>query len=138
VGFGLYAAQRYLDSAEPIRSLDDLRNHAFIGLYGADGRPQLSLGDYDGVDFPVRMVVVTNSPSAQISAAGAGYGIAVLSHRWVSMRGDLVPVLPDVTVQEADMWLVTHEELRHSARIRAVSNYLSERVLASKEQFRGC
>jgi DNA-binding transcriptional LysR family regulator len=137
VGFGLYAARSYLDRSPPIGTLDDLRDHDFIGLYGTDGKPQLSLGDYHRIDFPLRMVVVSNSPSAQISAAGAGFGIAVLSHRWVSMRGDLVPVLPQITVQETDMWLVTHEELRHSARIRAVFDYLTERVLASKAQFRG-
>ncbi len=136
VGFGLYATQGYLDHSPPIRGLEDLHGHDFVGLYGADGKPQLSLGDYHPIDGPLRMVVVTNSPSAQISAARAGFGIAVLSHRWVSMRGDLVPVLPQISVQETDMWLVTHEELRHSARIRAVSDYLSERVLASKEQFR--
>lgn len=135
VGFGLYAARDYLDRAPAVETVEDLREHDFIGLYGPDGRPQLSLGEREIVDFPLRMVVTTNSPAAQISAARAGYGIAVLSHRWVSMRGDLVPVLPEIVVQETDMWLVTHEELRHSARIRAVSDYLAERVLANKEAF---
>jgi hypothetical protein len=35
------------------------------------------------------------------------------------------------------MWLLTHEELRYSARIRAVSDFITERVLANKEQFEG-
>ncbi|MEO0424496.1 MAG: LysR family transcriptional regulator [Pseudomonadota bacterium] len=137
VGFGMYAAKRYLDRSPPIESLEDLREHDFIGLYGSDGKPQLALGDYMAIDFPLRMVILTNSPSAQLSAAYAGFGVAVLSHRWVSMRGELVPVLPEITVQETDMWLVTHEELRHSARIRAVSDYITERVLKSKAQFHG-
>lgn len=136
VGFGLYAAKRYLDEAPPIRALEDLAEHDLIGLYGADGKAQLTLGETELGGMRGRMVLTTNSPAAQLSAARAGYGIAVLSHRWVSLRADLVPVLPEIAVLETDMWLVTHEELRHSARIRAVSDYLTERVLANKELFR--
>jgi DNA-binding transcriptional LysR family regulator len=92
----------------------------------------------DLAHLPVgRFVFTTNSPAAQMSAARAGYGIAVLSHRWVALQGGLVPLLPDTNVFETSMWLLTHEELRHSARIRAVSNFLAERVLANKEQFEG-
>jgi DNA-binding transcriptional LysR family regulator len=137
VGFGLYAAPSYLEHAPPVNSLDDLADHDLIGLEQAGSPTHLMPGD-DLAHLPVgRFVFTTNSPAAQMSAARAGYGIAVLSHRWVALQGGLVPLLPDTNVFETSMWLLTHEELRHSARIRAVSNFLTERVLANKEQFEG-
>ncbi|MEJ2603199.1 MAG: LysR family transcriptional regulator [Gammaproteobacteria bacterium] len=137
VGFGLYAAPSYLEHAPPLESLDDLADHDLIGLETAVSRASLVPGN-DTLELPSRRYVfTTNSPAAQIAAARAGYGIAVLSHRWVAMRGGLVPLLPEKNLHETSMWLVTHEELRYSARIRAVSDFLSERVLANKVQFQG-
>ncbi|HZX23007.1 MAG TPA: LysR family transcriptional regulator [Woeseiaceae bacterium] len=137
VGFGLYAAPSYLKHAPPLESLDDLAHHDLIGLEQAGSQAHLVPGD-DLAHLPTgRFVFTTNSAAAQMSAARAGYGIAVLSHRWVAMQGGLVPLLPETNLFEAPMWLLTHEELRHSARIRAVSDFLTERVLANKEQFEG-
>lgn len=138
VGFGLYAAPSYLDRAPPLESLEDLANHDLIALETVGSPPHLVPGN-ESLDLPTgRYVLTTNSPAAQISAARAGYGVAVLSHRWVTMQGGLlVALLPGRNIHETTLWLVTHEELRHSARIRAVSDFLTERVLANKEQFEG-
>lgn len=139
VGFGLYAAPSYLEHAPPLETLDDLVHHDLIGLVQAGSPAQLAPGDeLAHLHLPAgRFVFTTNSAAAQMSAARAGYGIAVLSHRWVAMQGGLVPLLPGTNLFEAPMWLLTHEELRHSARIRAVTDFLTERVLANKEQFEG-
>ncbi len=137
VGFGLYAAPSYLQRAPPFASIEDLQNHDLIGMYGADGNSGLLPGESFEDLPPGRYVLVTNSPAAQLSAARAGYGIAALSHRWVTLQGGLVPLLPGTNLFETPLWLLTHEELRYSARIRAVSDFLTERVLANKEQFEG-
>ena len=39
------------------------------------------------------------------------------------------------TAAAIDLWLVTHEELRHSARIRAVFDFIAERALAETQLF---
>ena len=137
VGFGLYAAPSYLEHAPPLESLDDLVNHDLIALEQAGGPTRLVPGD-DLAHLPTgRFVFSTNSPAAQMSAARAGYGVAALSHRWVAMQGGLVALLPETNLFETPMWLLTHEELRHSARIRAVSDFITERVLSNREQFEG-
>ncbi len=137
VGFGLYAAPSYLEHAPPLESLDDLAHHDLIALETAGSPAHLVPGN-ETLALPAgRYVFTTNSPAAQIAATRAGYGVAVLSHRWVAMRGGLVPLLPERNLQETTMWLVTHEELRYSARIRAVSDFLTERVLANKARFEG-
>jgi DNA-binding transcriptional LysR family regulator len=65
----------------------------------------------------------------------AGFGIGILSHRWASIAGKLTRVLPDYSPSAIDLWLVTHEELRYSARIRAVFDFIAERALADSDLF---
>lgn len=135
VGFGLYASQAYLDSAPPLRSLDDLSSHKLIGLLGPGNRLR------ETNTFPItkplqgNYVYTSNSAAAQLAAAQAGFGIAVFSHRWAAMTGKLTRVLPDYTAASIDMWLVTHEELRYSARIRTTFDFIAARVLADAELF---
>ena len=78
---------------------------------------------------------LSNSSTAQLSAVQAGFGIGILSHRWVSMAGKVTRVLPDFTAASMDLWLVTHEELRHSARMRAVFDFIADRAQADAHLF---
>lgn len=135
VGFGLYASPAYLDSAPPLRTLQDLSAHKRVGLRTPGNRDQL----FETLPFtdplPGHYTYVSNSPTAQVVAVQAGFGIGILSHRWASMAGKLVRVLPDYNAAAIDLWLVTHEELRHSARIRTTFDFIAERALADAELF---
>lgn len=135
VGFGLYASQRYLRNAPPLNSLDDLPAHNIVGLQAAGvdlhGPPMFPQGQV----LAGTLVYLSNSSSAQLSAVQWGLGIGILSHRWAGIAGRLTRVLPEYSAAEVDLWLVTHEELRHSARIRAVFDFIAERAQADAELF---
>ena len=135
VGFGLYAAPAYLERAGPVTTLSDLAEHQLVGLDAAGTRVNHADPFPSKERIPGNYVYLSNSPAAQISAVRAGFGIGVLSHRWAAMVKGLTRVLPDYTATELDLWLVTHEELRHSARIRAVSDFIAERVRADEGLF---
>lgn len=135
VGFGLYASEGYLRRAPPLNSLEDLQAHQLVGLQAA------GVGMNSAQMFPSsqpltgNFVYLSNSSAAQLSAVQAGFGIGVLSHRWAAIAGKLTRVLPDYTAAAIDLWLVTHEELRHSARIRAVFDFIADRALADRDLF---
>ncbi|TDG11825.1 LysR family transcriptional regulator [Seongchinamella unica] len=132
VGFGLYASPAYLEHAGVPESIEALKGHNLVALDSLQGTGPFSKGEslLEG-----NYVFLSNSLAALMSAIKAGFGIGGLSHRWVAMHGGFVRVLPDYTANELDMWLVTHEELRYSARIRAVSDFITERVLADRALF---
>jgi DNA-binding transcriptional LysR family regulator len=135
VGFGLYASQAYLDNAPPLRTLEDLPSHQLVGLHTPGNRAH-AIQPFPANDpLPGNYVYVSNSATAQLAAVQAGFGIGVLSHRWAAMAGKLVRVLPDYTAAAIDLWLVTHAELRYSARIRATFDFIAERALADAELF---
>ena len=135
VGFGLYASADYLDKKGAPKSIEELGSHDMVGLDMKYGRMAVGKAFPTEERLPGNYVYLTNSPAAQLAAVEAGFGIGVMSHRWVTMRGGLTPVLPDYTAARLELWLVSHEELRYSARIRAVSDFIAERVEADRELF---
>ncbi|MEM9255841.1 MAG: LysR family transcriptional regulator [Pseudomonadota bacterium] len=139
VGFGLYASQRYVDSAPaPLpETVADLADHYLVGVDMNDPTLDTRLAFPSENPLPGRFAYLSNSPTGQVSAVREGMGIGLLSHRWAAMVGDLVPVLPGQTIEEIEMWLVTHEELRYSARIRVLFDYIAERFIEDKDLFAG-
>ena len=134
-GFGLYADEGYLKRHGTPALLEDLAEHQLVGM------PK---GVFHGIGFSdedwayldqAKTVVQTNSPSAHIEATSTGLGIGLHSHRWASSYSNLVRVLPEVNLDKVGVWIVSHEDLRHSARIRAVFDFLSERIIAQKSLF---
>ena len=131
VGFGLYASAAYIERAGHPATLGDLVDHQMVGLDSLNGTGPFANAER----LPGNYVYLSNSPAAQMAAVQAGFGIGELSHRWVGMRGGLTRVLPDYTAREIDLWLVSHEELRYSARIRALSDFIADRLVADRAQF---
>lgn len=134
VGFGLYASQAYLDRSPPLRSLDDLSAHQLVGLHAPGNRAE-RVQAFPTTPLPGNYVYVSNSATAQLIAVQAGFGVGILSHRWAAMAGGLVRVFPDYNAAAMDLWLVTHEELRYSARIRTTFDFIATRLQADAELF---
>ncbi len=135
VGFGLYASRAYLENAPPLHSPDDLAAHQRVGLRTPGNRENLFESFPFPEPLPGRYTYVSNSPTAQMAAVKAGFGIGLLSHRWATMAGRLIRVLPEYNAASIDLWLVTHEELRYSARIRTTFDFIAERARADAELF---
>jgi DNA-binding transcriptional LysR family regulator len=135
VGFGFYASPKYLKQRGTPGSLEELSDHDMVGLDVRYGGMVVDKAFPTEDRLPGNYVYLTNSPAAQLAAVEAGFGIGALSRRWVSMRGGLTPLLPDYTAAKIELWLVSHEELRYSARIRAVSDFIAERLEADRSLF---
>lgn len=142
IEFGIYASKDYLRQLGPIETLEDLsRTHWVRGLFGVDQRDivaefigRTGASEHFGLaDYHIAMT--TNSPTTQLAAVGAGMGVGALSHRWASTNSELVNLLPELTMASYELWLVTHEGLRHSARIKAVADHIAEAAQMDKGLF---
>lgn len=124
VTFGLFASPEYIASKGAPKSLDDLSNHDGV-MATIMNDTQLWLME-NGVPkhLPGRVTFRTNSIWAFDEAIHRGYGIGA-QPLCARRRDDLsvMRVLPNVSQQE-DLFLVAHEDLRRSARIRAVFDFL--------------
>lgn len=68
--------------------------------------------------------LVTSSVATQYAAARNGIGLALLPCFVAATDSTLIEVIPAAEVFSEELWLVTHTDLRASARIRAVITFL--------------
>jgi DNA-binding transcriptional LysR family regulator len=125
VGFGLFASPAYLARKGTPQYLSDLPEHDGVIAQIMDGK-SLWLTDEDDnlVHETGRVTFNTNSIWAFDQALAHGYGIGVLPICGVTNKDlDLVRILPEVTHME-DLYLVAHQDLKRSLRIRAVFDFL--------------
>jgi DNA-binding transcriptional LysR family regulator len=125
VGFGLFASPDYLSRRGAPKTPEELTEHDGVIAQIMDGK-SLWLMDDDGkmMHKPKQVTFNTNSIWAFDQALVHGYGIGVLPMCGLLNRDlGLVRVLPDF-VQMESLYLVAHQDLKRSMRIRAVFDYL--------------
>lgn len=119
----MFAHRDYLERRGTPKSVEDLRSHDMIGPDRSRGDLQLAKSLRPGFTRE-HFVVRTDSHPSQLALARAGLGIAVIQQPIGRADPLLQPVLPEVEVGVLDTWVVTHEDLRQTPRIRAVFDHL--------------
>ncbi|MBV8664023.1 MAG: LysR family transcriptional regulator, partial [Hyphomicrobiales bacterium] len=76
--------------------------------------------------FSLRM----DNDLAHLAALRAGYGIGVCQIGIARRDPDLIRLAADAFAVPLETWLVMHEDLRASARLRAVYDHLAEGLTA--------
>lgn len=124
----LYCSRDYAAHHGVPTTRAQLKKHAFIG----GGGPKLwraysawlhELGLND------RIIMHHASAMGMMSAIRSGLGIAVLPCILADADPDLVQCVPPMEGNERAMWLVTHERVRRSPRVRLVIDFLYERLM---------
>lgn len=86
---------------------------------------------------PERITFRSNSLVNQLMAVAAGLGIALLPC-YLGDRDERVRrvsgVLPDLS---SELWIVTHQDLKNTARIRAFLGVIGDAVVAARREFEG-
>ena len=65
-----------------------------------------------------------NSGTGLLAAVRAGAGLAVLPSFVADRDPELVRCLEPITGDQAELWLLTSERLRHTPRVRAVMDFV--------------
>jgi DNA-binding transcriptional LysR family regulator len=124
VALGLYAHRRYLAANGRPKHLQDLARHALIGFdheppYVRSLRPQGL--PYTREHFALR----TDSDLAALAAIRAGFGIGICQVGLARRDPQLLPLLAQSLALQLDMWVVMHEDLRRSLRVRLLFDHLA-------------
>jgi DNA-binding transcriptional LysR family regulator len=129
VPVGLFAHRRYLARHPAPRTLEELaRDHAIIG-FDADASAARAFRQ-SGLPITRDLFAFrSDSDHAQLAALRAGYGVAGTQKRIAARDPDLVAVLPDAFRFDLEMWLVMHEDLRTSRRVRLLYDHLAAALL---------
>jgi DNA-binding transcriptional LysR family regulator len=132
LAFAIYASPAYLDRVPARR---DLERHAWIGP--DDSLAGTAIARWLARAVDARPVLRADTFTAIAHAAAAGVGVAALP----CFLGDALPGLRRVRgpIDEltSELWVLTHADLRGTARIRALTEHLAAALGGERALFEG-
>ncbi len=137
IGFSLYASRRYLARSGVPERGQGLAGYDLITFTGAPSvmSPFFMGESLDGARIALRC----NNSLIQLKAAATDVGIAELACILGDSSSDVVRVWPNVAPTRRSVWLIVHQDLRRSARIRAVSAAIGEAFRRQRKSLeQGC
>jgi DNA-binding transcriptional LysR family regulator len=123
----LYCSRDYAERHGVPRKRRDLLGHAIIGGGGGKlWRHYEAWLKSLGLEGQVAMHHATST--GLLTAVRSGFGIAVLPCIVADADPDLIRCLPPREDHHRSMWLLTHERVRHTPRVRKVVDFLYDRL----------
>ena len=129
VPISFYAHRDYVARHGLPQSLAEVAGHTLIGFDAAPWAMGFLAAQGLAVTrdmFSLR----TDSDLAQLAALRAGYGIGGCQQALARRDSALVPVLHNQVRLALDLWLVMHEDLRQSRRVRLLFQHLAGELSA--------
>jgi DNA-binding transcriptional LysR family regulator len=121
---GLYAHRDYLARCGTPSSLDDLLAHRLIG-FDRDDRGFRAVGSLAARLTRENFGFRCDSDPAQLAALRAGVGIGGCQENIARRAPQLRAVLPDAIDFALEIWLVMHEDMKSTPRVRALFDHLA-------------
>ncbi|RJF92893.1 LysR family transcriptional regulator [Sphingomonas cavernae] len=133
--WAIYCSRDYAAAHGRPRRRRELAGHPFIGGGGA-GVWKIYRAWLEENGLVDAIAMHHDSPTGLLSAVRSGIGLAVLPCFVADTDPDLVRCLPPTHGKERGIWLLTHERVRHTPRVRVVIDFLAERLagLAQAQQ----
>jgi len=133
IGFCAYAHENYLDRAGRSKPLASYRWLGFDERLSALAPARWLLEQCPGLQHQFRF----DSFAAMLEAAGAGLGAAVLPCFVAEGRAGIERLGTPHLDPGFGVWVLTHPDLRRSARIRAFTRDIGDRILAEQAKLAG-
>ena len=122
-----YCSRAYGERHGVPTTFAELKHHRLIGGGGAKLWPKYQQWlEHVGLEKQVTMHQPTST--TLLSSIRAGIGIAVLPCIIADAEPDLVQCLPPRQNHGRQLWLLTHERVRHTPRVRVVIDFLYDRL----------
>jgi DNA-binding transcriptional LysR family regulator len=129
VRLNMYAHRSYLQRHGEPRSLEELRGHTLIG-YDRLAPTRETLRQIDIEVSRDLFALRTDSELAQLAALRAGFGICPCQPAIARSDPNLVPILQSALGFDMEVWVVMHEDLKASRRMRLLFDHLVEGLKA--------
>ena len=137
VNMRLYATPSYLEERGTPTRLEDLSTHRLICQNVTTAQVSAGatlVGTLLSADIPSTLTV--NNYFGVLQAVIAGLGIGVLPDYVIEDFPTIVRVLPEIESNEVPVFLAYPEELRHSKRIAAFRDFVTEEIFARRRRLR--
>ena len=130
--FGVYASRAYMKSKKDF----SLKDHNWILL--DDSRNWFPQSLWKKMGHPgVKVTFSSDNTMAIINAAKSGLGIAPLPCFLGDSEKKLIRIMEPTEEMALELWLLTHPDLRHTARVKALMSFLHEALQSKKDLIEG-
>ena len=127
VALGFYAHRRYLERYGYPERLEDLAGHTIIGFDRAPPFANL----LKAVPVPVTRELFAfrcDNDLAQFAALRSGFGVGICQAAIARRDPELLPLLAKQFKVEMEIWIVMHNDLKRSSRMRLMFDHLASRL----------
>ncbi len=132
IGYAVYGTKRVAAGFDLKKPLD----HPWLAL--DDELADTTGGTWLRTHLPaLRPVLRADSFVALRDAARAGLGVALLPCYLGDSAPDLMRASTPIKGITTDLWMLTHEDLRHTARVKAVMDSIGDALIASRAVLSG-
>jgi DNA-binding transcriptional LysR family regulator len=121
---GLFAHRDYLDRFGTPTTIADLAGHRMIG-FDRDDRSFRFAGPFAAAITRDRFGFRCDDDLGQLAALRAGVGIGGCQENIAERSPELTPVLRDAFSFPLEIWLVLHEDVKATPRVRAMFDHLA-------------
>ena len=136
IAVALYGARDYVAARGRPASTADLSGHALIT--GDASLGHLPATRWLAERTPTGATVLRcNSWLSQLAAARAGLGLAALPCFLADPAPELIRILPPEPALAGELWLLTHADLRRTARVRAFMETLARGLRRERPRLEG-
>jgi DNA-binding transcriptional LysR family regulator len=132
VAFAIYASAAYLARIPARRALE---RHDWIAP--DDSLAATSTARWLARTLDITPVLRADALTSIARAAAAGHGIAALPCYLADSMPELERIRGVIPEMATELWVLTHEDLRGTARIRAVTEYLTSSLGAQRALLEG-
>ena len=134
---GLYGSRDYLAQHGTPTTVLHLKNHYLVGFDESMSQRNKAVERLERCFTPEKIVHRSSSFIGQLSATQAGIGLGVHDCFLADANPNLQRIMPDQFDHRMEIWLVTHADMRRSARIRAVYDFLVAELVAEQAKLTG-
>jgi len=125
--WAFYCSRDYADRNGVPGTIRELRKHQLVG--GGGGNLWRAYSAFlDRIGLTDRVAMHQASSTGLLAAVRSGFGIAVLPCLVADDDPDLIRCMPPNEDHSRTMWVLTHERVRHSPRVRVVTDFLYDRL----------
>jgi len=134
LAFAPYACGGYLSTNKGAK--EPLKAHTWIGF--DDNLAHLAAATWMRETLPGAVIGLrVNTLTAMVSAAKTGMGAALLPCFMGDQEKQLSRLQPPVAKAGSELWLLTHEDLKNTARVRAFMDFFADAIKADKDLLEG-
>lgn len=107
-------------------------------VIGWDEPARIVAGEWIAAHVPAeRITYRSNSLVNQLMAVRAGIGIALLPCYLADRDSEVRRISAVLADLASELWIVTHQDLRHTARVRAFLAQVGDAIVADRRRFEG-